>query len=75
MPATDDGLGESYLAEAREQLAKAVRIVRHCLGQLNDEQLSWRPQETINSVGNLVLHLCGNVRQWIVSGVGDKPDV
>jgi hypothetical protein len=75
MPATDDRLGESYLAEAREQLAKAARIIRHCLGQLNDEQLGWRPQETMNSVGNLVLHLCGNVRQWIVSGVGDKPDV
>ena len=28
-----------------------------------------------NAVGNLVLHLCGNVRQWIVSGVGGKPDV
>jgi uncharacterized damage-inducible protein DinB len=28
-----------------------------------------------NAIGNLVLHLCGNVRQWIVSGVGGQPDV
>jgi uncharacterized damage-inducible protein DinB len=30
----------------------------------------WRPNEQSNSVGNLVLHLCGNVRQWIVASLG-----
>ena len=34
-----------------------------------------RGGENGNAVGNLVLHLCGNVRQWIVSGVGGQPDV
>jgi uncharacterized damage-inducible protein DinB len=42
----------------------------HCVEQLSDEDLWWRPNEVSNSVGNLVLHLCGNVRQWIVSSVG-----
>src|SRR5262249_18364922 len=37
--------------------------------------LWWRPNEESNSVGNLVLHLAGNVRQWIVSGVGGARDV
>jgi uncharacterized damage-inducible protein DinB len=46
-----------------------------CLDQLTDEQVWWRPNETSNSVGNLVLHLAGNVRQWIIAGLGDKPDV
>jgi len=75
MPPTNDNLAEAYLNEAREQLAKAAGIIRHSLGQLTDEQLSWRPHEKMNSVGNLVLHLCGNVRQWIISGVGGEPDV
>lgn len=38
------------------------------------ERLWWRANDTSNSVGNLLLHLTGNVRQWIVSGVGGAPD-
>ena len=34
-----------------------------------------RGGENENAIGNLVLHLCGNVRQWIVSGVGGRPDI
>ena len=36
--------------------------------------LWWRPNEESNSVANLLLHLEGNVRQWILSGVGGAPD-
>ena len=39
------------------------------------DRIWWRPNESSNSVGNLMLHLSGNVRQWIVSGVGGQPDV
>lgn len=75
MASTDAHLAAAYLAEAREQLAKATGVICHCLGQLNDERALWRPHESMNSVGNLVLHLCGNVRQWIISGVGGEPDL
>jgi uncharacterized damage-inducible protein DinB len=37
--------------------------------------LWWRANDSSNSIGNLLLHLAGNVRQWIVSGVGGAPDV
>lgn len=49
------------------------RIIR-CLEELSPEQIWWRPSSDSNSVGNLVLHLAGNVRQWIVSGLGGAPD-
>jgi uncharacterized damage-inducible protein DinB len=49
------------------------RIVS-CLELLSSEQIWWRPHETSNSVGNLVLHLSGNVRQWIISGLGGAAD-
>ncbi len=39
------------------------------------ERLWWRPNDSANSAGNLLLHLAGNVRQWIVSGVGGAPDI
>jgi hypothetical protein len=49
--------------------------IGHCLGQLDDRQVWWRPHESMNSIANLVLHLCGNLRQWIVAGVGGATDV
>jgi uncharacterized damage-inducible protein DinB len=42
---------------------------------LSDEQIWNRGGANENAVGNLILHLCGNARQWIVSGVGGVPDV
>jgi uncharacterized damage-inducible protein DinB len=47
--------------------------IERCLERLSDEQIWWRPNEESNSIGNLILHLCGNARQWIVSGVGSRP--
>ncbi len=41
MASTDANLAEAYLAEAREQLAKATEVMRHCLGQLSGEQTQW----------------------------------
>ena len=48
--------------------------IEHCLEKLSDEQIWWRANEESNSIGNLILHLCGNVRQWILSGIGPAPD-
>lgn len=49
------------------------RILK-CLDQLDNEQVWWRPNESSNSIGNLVLHLNGNVNQWIHAGLGNFPD-
>ena len=48
--------------------------IERCLEKLTDEQIWWRANDESNSIGNLILHLCGNARQWIVSGVGARPD-
>ena len=49
--------------------------LQRCLEKLNDEQIWWRANEESNSVGNLILHLCGNARQWIVSGLAERTDL
>jgi len=67
--------GQVFLAESRRRLAASHQKIRHCLDQLHETQVWWRPRESMNSIGNLVLHLCGNLRQWIVSGVGGAADV
>jgi uncharacterized damage-inducible protein DinB len=48
--------------------------IERCLEKLTDEQIWWRANEESNSIGNLILHLCGNARQWIICGVGAQPD-
>jgi hypothetical protein len=67
-------LASAYIGLARRHLADKVGRIGHCVGQLDDEQVWWRPHEAMNSVGNILLHLCGNLRQWLVSGVGGVPD-
>ena len=49
--------------------------VDDCLCRLDGSQVWFRGGESQNAVGNLVLHLAGNVRQWVVSGVSGAPDV
>jgi uncharacterized damage-inducible protein DinB len=56
------------------ELDDAIRKICFCVRQLSDDQLSWRPSDSMNSIANLILHLCGNVRQWVISGVGGAPD-
>ncbi len=48
--------------------------LRQCVESLTDEQVWWRPNEASNSVGNLVLHLNGNVRQWLVASFNRQED-
>jgi uncharacterized damage-inducible protein DinB len=46
-----------------------------CLNSLNEEQVWWKPNDSSNSIGNLLLHLNGNLRQWIVAGIGGEKDM
>jgi hypothetical protein len=72
---TADELATAVGTEAADELASALARIKHCLGQLSDEQVWWRSHPSLNSIGNLTLHLCGNVRQWIVAGLGGGADV
>jgi uncharacterized damage-inducible protein DinB len=45
------------------------------LEMLSDEEIWWRPNDASNSLGNIVLHLCGNMRQWVIAGLGGAEDI
>lgn len=70
-----DGTAALAGRELADELGEALGRLEHCLGQLTDEQAWWRPRADLNSVGNLILHLTGNVRQLIGSELGGAPDV
>jgi hypothetical protein len=72
---TDESVGQAFLAQVRRRLTACHERIGHCLGQLDDAQVGWRPHASMNSIANIVLHLCGNLRQWIVSGVDGTADV
>lgn len=62
---------QDFISEAREYLrGHYLAKIERCLERLTDEQVWWRANAESNSVGNLLLHLEGNARQWIVAGVG-----
>src|SRR5262245_59816068 len=68
-------IGAALLAEARNIFAKAMHKIDHCLDQLNDADMTWRPRPEMNSTAIVINHLCGNLRQWIIAGLGGEPDV
>lgn len=72
---TAEYLAAAVGTEAAKELASALGRIKHCLDQLTDDRIWWRSSPSMNSIGNLILHLCGNVRQWIVSGIGGTNDI
>jgi uncharacterized damage-inducible protein DinB len=48
--------------------------IRECVAKLKDEQIWARTGDHENAIGNLLLHLAGNMRQWIIAGIGGQPD-
>lgn len=66
---------ERFLEQSREFLTREyLPKIRVCISDLSEEDLWWRPNGQCTAVGNLLLHLAGNVRQWIVAGIGRNPD-
>jgi len=63
-----------FLNSAAGKLAENIDRIEACVPKLPDGFLWSRPSENENAVGNLLLHLEGNLRQWILSGIGGAPD-
>ena len=68
-------LDETFIARSRYYLQSEYRTkIRAAVEALPKDALWWRANDQSNSIGNLLMHLAGNIRQWIVAGVGGSPD-
>jgi uncharacterized damage-inducible protein DinB len=68
-------VAHAFIGKARDLLVHDyLPKIERCFERLSDEQIWQRPNAEANSIGNLVLHLSGNLRQWIVCGVGEASD-
>ena len=69
-----DEVSRAFLDKSRKLLTSDyVPKIERCLDRLTDHDIWWRPNQASNSVGNLILHLCGNVTMWIIGGIGRLP--
>lgn len=67
-------VSRAFLEKSRNLLVSDyLPKIERCLDLLTDSDIWWRPNEDSNSIGNLILHLSGNVTMWIVGGVGMLP--
>jgi uncharacterized damage-inducible protein DinB len=64
-----------FIDHSTRKLGQMAGMIAACLTQLSDEQVWQRGGPNQNAIGNLVLHLCGNVGQWIGHTLGGAPDV
>lgn len=69
-------MGRAFIDRSQRYLLKDyLPKIKRSVTALPEEDLWWRPNAASNSVGNLILHLVGNARQWVVSGIGGAPDM
>jgi uncharacterized damage-inducible protein DinB len=71
----NDAVSAKFLEFAGRRLEMSERDILRCVEMLTEEQMWRRGGEHENSVANLLLHLAGNVRQWILHGIDGQPDV
>lgn len=71
-------MGQSFTSEFIQQAIlrfdENTPKIEKCLSELTEDDLWRRPNPSSNSVGNLLLHLCGNITQYVLSGLGDVED-
>jgi hypothetical protein len=67
--------GDLFLSHSANKLTQMTGYIEACILELDAEQIWSRGDGAQNSIGNLVLHLCGNVGQWIGSSIGGEADV
>lgn len=75
MPEADSDVAALFVAFSRNKLlGQYWPRLRETVASLTDEQVWWRPNESSNSIGNLILHLNGNVYQWLVASFNRDED-
>ena len=67
-------VAHAFIAQSRRFLSEDyLPKIERCLDALSEEDVWWRANESSNSIGNLLLHLAGSTRAWIVGVAGGSP--
>jgi uncharacterized damage-inducible protein DinB len=66
---------KEFIDQTIKTIDENTSKIKACMKQLDEKDIWFRHNEHINSVGNMILHLCGNIRQYIISSLGGAPDI
>src|SRR5258706_16086779 len=66
---------ESFVKYSADKLEQHMGRIETCVAKLTPDQICARHSTSENAIGNLLLHLTGNVRQWILTGIAGQQDV
>ncbi len=64
-----------FIENAIYRLDESMRMVQISLNGISEEELWQRPNTASNSIANILLHLCGNITQYAISSLGERPDI
>ena len=67
-------LSSEFIKQSIQRMKENVPRIEKCFSELTEEEVWKKPNEASNSMGNLVLHLCGNITQYIISSLGGNAD-
>lgn len=71
----EDKLVEELVKNALYRIDESTRMIQKSLTNISEEEFWQKPNASLNSIGNLILHLCGNITQYIISSLGETEDL
>jgi uncharacterized damage-inducible protein DinB len=71
----DNTFYKEFIDQSIDRLNQNTDKIKSCMVQLDEKEIWFSPNGNLNSAGNLILHLCGNIRQYVISSIGSKPDI
>jgi len=66
---------DEFISQSIIRIDENTVKVKSCMKVLDDNEIWFQPNAHVNSVGNTILHLCGNIRQYVISSIGGKTDI
>ncbi|NNK74497.1 MAG: DUF1572 family protein [Maribacter sp.] len=67
-------LVEEFAKNAVYRMDESTRMIQRSLGQISEREAWLKPNESLNSIANLILHVCGNITQYIIASLGESED-
>ncbi|MEP7230559.1 MAG: DinB family protein [Ginsengibacter sp.] len=68
-------ISKDFIEQSISRIRENTKRIAICLQEIHEEEIWNSPNDNSNSIGNLILHLCGNIRQYIVSALGEIEDI
>ena len=71
----EEKIVEELVKNALYRMDESTRMIQKSLVEISEDEVWLKPNESLNSIANLILHLCGNITQYIISSLGEVEDL